>query len=203
LQKPTPEPSYTAFENVWENVKSGKASQDEIQQFGQATLAVLGKVALEPDERTLLSQAMSWSVIRAFPDSLRSAIEAEIRTFEAQKQQIANIGDEAYVKEKRVLSEKYSPALGLSENDVRTRILPIELTAVNISSLSDEAVNSLPGIMRKYLVHNQSFLTNFVFLGFPFHYFYTAVFLLILFVGLCWLYCIRTDRRDTILGIED
>lgn len=203
LGKPTPEPSFTTFENVWENVKAGAASQEEARQFGQVTLSVLGKVAIDPDERSILSQAMSWSLISMFPDSVHASIIDEIKAFMLQKKEISNIGDEAYVETKRLLSDKYSPALGLEATDVRTRILPIELTTVNISGLSDEAVNNLPGIMKKYLVHNQSFLTDFVFLGFPFHYFYTAVFLLILFVGLCWLYCVRTDRRDKILAIED
>lgn len=203
LEKPTPQPSYVAFENVWDKVKAGDASQSEIQQFGQATLSVLGKVAILPEERTVLSQAMSWSILCMYPDSIKPSVTSKIQEFEVQKAGIANIADEAYVKAKKELSSKFSPALGLGELDVRTRILPIELTAVNISGLSNEAVSNLPEIMEKYLVHNQSFLTDFVFLGFPFHYFYTAVFLLILFVGLCWLYCIRTDRRDKKLGIAD
>ncbi|RKX20065.1 MAG: hypothetical protein DRP35_06675 [Candidatus Zixiibacteriota bacterium] len=41
------------------------------------------------------------------------------------------------------------------------------------------------------------------FLGFPFHYFYTAVFLLVLFVGLCWIFCFQTDRIYKKLGIEE
>ena len=57
--------------------------------------------------------------------------------------------------------------------------------------------------MGLYLIHNRSVLTDTKFLGFPFHYFYTAVFLLILFVGLCWLYCIRTDMFHKKYGIED
>ena len=57
--------------------------------------------------------------------------------------------------------------------------------------------------MGLYLIHNRSVLTDTRFLGFPFHYFYTAVFLLILFVGLTWLYCVRTDMFNKKYGIED
>lgn len=57
--------------------------------------------------------------------------------------------------------------------------------------------------MKLYMTHNQSVLTNAKFLGFPFHYFYTAVFLLILFVFLCWLYCVITDRVNIKLGLEE
>jgi putative solute:sodium symporter small subunit len=203
LEKPTPEPSYIAFENVWDNVKAGTASKDEIQRFGQATLSVLGKVMIDPSERILLSQAMSWSIYSMFPDSLQAGLVTRLTEFEAQKTALEDIGDPAYISTKNKMAKRLSPMLGLNEFDARTRILPIELTAVNISGLSDDAINSLPGIMKKYTVHNQSFLTDFIFLGFPFHYFYTAFFLLVLFVGLCWIYCVRTDRRDKILGIED
>jgi putative solute:sodium symporter small subunit len=79
----------------------------------------------------------------------------------------------------------------------------LELSAENTGKLTSETINSLPGIMKKYLIHNQSFLTDFKFLGFPFHYFYTAIFLLILFVGLCWLYCVKADSLNAKLGIVD
>jgi putative solute:sodium symporter small subunit len=57
--------------------------------------------------------------------------------------------------------------------------------------------------MTKYATHNQSVLTDFAFLGFPFHYFYSGVFLLILFVFLCWLYCIRLERLQKKYSIHE
>ncbi|MFC2089560.1 DUF4212 domain-containing protein [Bacteroidota bacterium] len=203
VQKPTPEPAFINFENVWDNIRNETASMDEIKQFGRASLSVLGKVSIEPEERSVLSNALSWSVLNLFHDTIQPVVINKIKDFEALKAKINDISDESYVNAKFKLSKKLSPILGLEELDPRTRILPLELTSTSILALSENAISSLPSIMKKYLVHNQSFLTDLVFLGFPFHYFYTAVFLLILFVGLCWLYCIRTDRRDKILDIED
>lgn len=203
FQKPTPEPSYLAFENVWDNVKSGSASDLELQQFGHATLSVLGKIAIADKEKAVLDNALSWTVHELTADSMQASLIAKIKDFEKIKAEITNIGDVDYIRAKQMLSKKLSAKLGLSKSDVRSNILPLELVSANITSLGAETVSSLPSIMEKFLVHNQSFLTDFTLLGFPFHYFYTAVFLLILFVGLCWLYCVRTDRRNKKLGIED
>ncbi len=203
IEKPTPEPPFTAFENVWESVKNGTAEKSELQAFANSTLAVLGKIAITEDERSLLSRSMSWSAIRLTPDSLRPAMTEDITEFEALKASGISFNDQKYIAEKNDLAKLFIPVVGLSRQDPLTRILPLELTARGIASLPEEAVNNLPAIMQKYLVHNQSVLTDTKFLGFPFHYFYTSVFLLILFIGLCWLYCVRSDRRNKLLGISD
>jgi len=203
MEKPTPEPPYTAFENVWESVKNGTAGKSELQAFAQSTLSVLGKIAISEDERALLSSSMSWSAIRLAPDDLRPAMLAEISEFENMKASGVSFNDEIYVAAKHSLANDFIPVLGLSRLDPLTRILPLELTTKDIASLPEEAVENLPVVMQKYLVHNQSVLTDTKFLGFPFHYFYSSVFLLILFIGLCWLYCVRSDRRNKLLGISD
>ncbi len=203
VQKPTPEPSYLSYENVWDNVKSGNASASEYQEFGVATLSILGKVAIAPDERIILDNALSYSVLQLIPDSMQQKVIAHIKKFEFLQENIVSISDPEYLAEKASLTKHLSPRLGLSDMDVRTKLLPLELKSENITDLTDETVNKLPGIMKKYLVHNQSFLTDAKFLGFPFHYFYTAVFLLILFVGLCWIYCVTIDKYNKKMGIED
>ncbi len=203
LQKPTPEPPLIAFESVWEKIKEGTSEKDELQAFARSTLSVLGKVALNEDERSVLSSSMSWSVLRLLPDSARSEISKEISDFEVLKTSGIAINDPEYMDAKKRLADKFIPFIGLSAQDPLIRILPLELTADATGSLSDETVSKLPSIMQKYLLHNQSVLTDTKLLGFPFHYFYTSVFLLILFVGLCWLYCVRADRRNKILGIAD
>ena len=76
-------------------------------------------------------------------------------------------------------------------------LLPNSLVKVQNPTLSTEVKESLPKIMELYLVHNQSFLTDFRFLGFPFHYWYTAQFLLILFVVLCLIYAVSIDKINT------
>ncbi len=203
IEKPTPEPPFTAFENVWESVKKGTAEKHELRAFAHSTLSVLGKIAIEEDERALLSRSMSWSAILLAPDSLRPVLTSEISDFEALKASGVGLNNEMYVAAKNSLAKNFIPVLGLSRLDPLTRILPMELTTKDVASLPEEAVNTLPSIMQKYLVHNQSVLTDTKFLGFPFHYFYSAVFLLILFIGLCWLYCVRSDRRNKLLGIDD
>ena len=71
------------------------------------------------------------------------------------------------------------------------------------STESYNAVSALPEAMEKYLIHKRSFLTDKKFLGFPFHYFYTAQFLLILFIVLCIVYAKAVDKINTRMGIEE
>jgi len=203
IEKPTPEPAYTAFISAWDKITAGAAGSDDLAALGSSTLSVLGKIAIAEEEKSLLSQAMSWSLYTLTPEVDRAQLIDDIKSFETIKAQIEVITDPEYVAQKRSLMNRYASNLGLSNSDVRSRLMPIELTSENIQQLDEQAKQELPVIMEKYLVHNQSFLTDFKFLGFPFHYFYSAVFLLILFVGLCWLYCIRTDRRNAILNIND
>ncbi len=200
IEKPTPQPAFTTFEKVWPKIEAGTANETEIQQFGQSTLSVLGKMALASDERVLLDKAMSWSLFQL--SNKKELLVEKIRDFEKLKSEITELSDPDYIAAKKKLSDELSPLLNISALDVRSKILPLELTSTNIEKLSETTKQRLPLIMKKYLIHNRSFLTDFKFLGFPFHYFYTAVFLLILFVGLCWLYCVRTDQLNAKLGIN-
>ena len=201
IEKPTPESAYTSFEKVWPNVSTGIASTAELQDFGQATLAVLGKMALAEEERNVLDNALSWTLLQLSDD--KESLKLQISDFEILKSQITELSDSKYIAAKKELSEELSPLLKLSKLDIRSKILPLELSSVDITELSPNTRQKLPTVMKKYLVHNQSFLTDFKFLGFPFHYFYTAIFLLVLFVGLCWLYCVRTDQLNAKLDIID
>ena len=203
LEKPTPEADYITFQSVWPQVEKGDASEKELIQFGQSTLSVLGKIMLSGEDKPVLNDALSYSVYQLTPDSLKEERIAMISKFEERRASIKNISNSNYIKAKKNLSNELSPVLNLSTTDVRSTILPLELKSGGIESLSEESKTKLPVVMKKYMVHNQSVLTNFKFLGFPFHYFYTAVFLLILFVGLCWLYCILTDRVNAKLDIAD
>ena len=203
IEKPTPEPAYVTFQNVWENVTSDAPGEKEVIEFGQASLSVLGKVAIDPGDKAVLDNALSWSLYQLTSDSLKESLIASIQNFEKVKAEITNISDEAYIKLKKSLSAELSPILSLNQLDVRSKILPLELTSANITGLTDDTKEKLPAVMKRYLIHNQSFLTDTQFLGFPFHYFYTAIFLLVLFVGLCWLYCVKTDKLNAKLNIVD
>ena len=70
-------------------------------------------------------------------------------------------------------------------------------------TMNYSGIKGLPETMEKYLIHNRSILTDSSFLGFPLHYFYTAQFLLILFIVLCLIYAKAVDKKNTRLGIED
>lgn len=203
MEKPTPEPSYITFQKVWGNIENGSPGINELQEFGQTTLSVLGKIALAPDDRLALDNALSWTIYQLTEDPMKTAIVDRVRKFEEHKANIMDISDPDYIKAKVALSVDLSPMLKLSTLDVRSKILPLELSAENMDNMTNDTKKSLPGIMEKYLVHNQSFLTDMKFLGFPFHYFYTAIFLLILFVGICWLYCVRIDNLNAKLNIVD
>jgi len=77
-----------------------------------------------------------------------------------------------------------------------SEFIPFSLVSIDGPKLSDTNKEAIPRIMKLYLFHNQSALTDTTFLGFPFHYWYTAQFLLILFILLCFVYAIITDRID-------
>jgi len=203
IEKPTPEADYITFQSVWPQVEKGDASERELMKFGQTTLSVLGKIMLSDADKPALNDGLSYSVYQLTPDSLKEEITAMIREFEEKRESIDDLSNPGYIEAKMNLSKELSPVLGLSSSDIRSRILPFELKSAGIGDLTEGSKTKLPVVMKKYLVHNQSFLTDFKFLGFPFHYFYTAVFLLILFVGLCWLYCVLTDRVNAKLDIAD
>ena len=203
FEKPTPEPAYQTFTEVWPKVSDGTSSNTELQEFGQSTLSVLGKIMLSEEEKSILSNALSWTLLELAAEEEKAALIAKIQAFEKVKSEISSLSDQTYIEMKSELSTKLSPMLSLSMLDVRSKILPIELSSAGIETLTAETKEKLPSIMSKYLIHNQSFLTDFKFLGFPFHYFYTATFLLILFVGLCWLYCVRTDQLNAKMNVID
>ncbi len=203
LEKPTPEPAYLTFQNIWGAIEGGNPNKTELQEFGQISLLVLGKIAVTPDDKIALSNALSWSVYQLTGEAQKEEIVDKVKRMETLKLEIDNISDVEYINAKLELSTSLSPKLKLSVLDVRSKILPLELSSASMDKLTGETKETIPGIMKKYLVHNQSFLTDTKFLGFPFHYFYTAIFLLILFVGLCLAYCIKIDLLNARLHIEE
>jgi len=203
LEKPSPEPAYLEYEQVWDQVAGNTASDQELQVFARASLMVLGKNFIDPRHRQALDNGLSHSLYLLAGQEKGDQLKEQIIEFEKLKTSIGNISDPVYVDAKKELASLAAPLLGLSGKDVRTPLISIELSSSQMDVLSKESKETIPIAMSTYLIHNQSFLTDGRILGFPFHYFYTSVFLLILFVGLCWLYCVRTDRRDKMLGIKE
>lgn len=203
IEKPVPEAVYAPYETSWAKIKAGNADVADYQATGQAALSVLGKVAIDPAHRLALDNAVSWLAYQIADAGQRTELQNRVTEFEELAGKITDIRDEAYVAKKEELIPLLTTLFDLDKLDVRSKIAPLEVKTSLMESFSNEQRNVFTESMDLYLIHNRSVLTDFKFLGFPFHYFYTAVFLLILFVGLCWLYCIRTDLFNKKYGIED
>lgn len=180
FNEPTPEKAYTEFQSVWPTVVENQDSTFEANKtFARSLLSVLGKnIAVKDDHKKILKSALTWSVISALPDSVRFVMATEPNN------------------ESIALAKS---TIGLAEegfDKIMVDLLPFSLVKAESIELSAEVKDALPGIMELYLIHNQNFFTDFTFLGFPFHYWYTAQFLLILFVVLCLIYALIIDRMN-------
>jgi putative solute:sodium symporter small subunit len=202
FQKPTPEKTFVAYELVWEKIKAGNATTGENKVFITAVTSVLGKSSLKKDKRTILSNVLSRNFFNILDSANR---EAFIRNIQDLKSGRENLGkattDEKYLQAKESIEKSKIEILnqvkntyGFAQNSLEANIIASNLTNVSNQQSNGEELISVPDILKLYMIHNQSFLTDFKFLGFPFHYFYTAEFLLILFILLSLLYSIRIER---------
>ncbi len=180
FNKPVPEANYLKFQQIWPNIQTSQADADITRNFTKITMAVLGKnIALKAPHKAVLDETLSTLLLKLLPED--------------QKEAFANDPLE-YLNNNDLHS-----VLGLEKSGfdkLMYDLLPTSLVKVDNAELSPQIIKELPGIMELYLVHNRSFLTDSKFLGFPFHYWYTAQFLLILFVGLCCIYAIYIDRLN-------
>ena len=181
LVEPTPEKNYIVFESVWPAVVDDSNATVEMKQdFLKSTLAVIGKnVAVKDEHKTVLQGTLSWMLHNMQPDSMKYVFQKEV------DEESINLAVET---------------IGLAStgfDKIMIDLLPYSLKKVDSELLKEEYKNDIPDIMKLYLVHNQSALTDFVFLGFPFHYWYTAQFLLILFVVLCLIYALVIEKSNT------
>ena len=184
---PTPEETLGAFNSVWPQVVEEESPSVETKQvFAKSLLMVLGKnIAVKDDHKAVLKESLSWVVFADQPDSLKSPSQPALND-EDFKYAVASIGLKPDGFDK-----------------VMRDLLPTSLIKGENSTLNKASIAALPGIMELYLVHNQSFLTDFKFLGFPFHYWYTAQFLLILFVVLCLIYALVIEKINNKYQIVD
>jgi len=175
LQKPTPEPAHHEYSHVWSSVEAGRATPQQSKAFTRSTLSVLGKnVALRADHRAALKEALSVTVLGMLDGNDQATFSASLATADKADATRLAIG-----------------AIGLADNGfdrIMRALLPSSLVPVTGSALRAEIKNEIPAIMDRYLIHNRSALTDFTFLGFPFHYWFTGQFLLIFFVVLCFVY---------------
>lgn len=203
LEKPTPEPAWETYQTVKTELLAKDASPEVYRKFSNTSLSVLAKIFIKPNEREILQKAMSWAFFKIAQEEQREVFANEIKYYKAIEDTTTDVLDPVYQKAKIRLQSHAAPFLKLDETDGRLRFLPMELRLDFPEELTETQLAEVESIMSRYLIHNQSVLTDTVFLGFPFHYFYTAVFLLILFVFLCWLYCITADSQNKKHNIQD
>lgn len=191
IEKPTPEPAYITYESVWENVKSNTATDIEKKDLAKVYLTLLGKY-IELRDNAVLKKALTSTIYDILPEEQKEAFIAATRQV---------------VSDKKVNLDNVIDALGLAAdngfNKLLANVLPYGLDETfDGTPLDKESMDMIPPIMDKYLIHFQSGLTDTKFLGFPFHYFYTSVLLLVIFCGLCWYYCVVIDKVMEKHGLE-
>lgn len=203
IEKPTPEPELLAFNEVWASVKNNSATDAELRTFSKSVLHVAGKVFINSKDRLAINNGLSWALNELADSAQQSSLEQALIEFETKADQNLAVSDQDYVRAKQKLGALASSIIGLPANSVLASILPLELKSDASSEFTMENKVIIENCMPKYLIHNRSVLTDTRFLGFPFHYFYTAVFLLILFIGLCYAYCVRVDSYNNKMDIAE
>ncbi len=174
MNKKVAEPVLANFEKAWPSMKKGTATNLEQQEIAKVILQVLGKnVALKDKHKIVLKNSLSAIVYGLGVQGINAEAASKI----------IGLGNDGY-------------------EPLFAEIMKSSLVTVTSATLTETDKKELPKIMKTYLIHNRSVLTDTPFLGFPFHYWYTAQFLLILFVGLCWLFCFLTDRSNRKFNLE-
>jgi uncharacterized membrane protein len=199
FQKLTPEKALITYESVIDNVKTGKATVKEKQDFINSLVAVLGKSTIKKEDKTVLGNALSYCVFNLTDSSNKAILLKNIEEFQIVREEITKtVSDEQFIQAKALIDKKKTEIInqiaeitGNSTGSLESNIIAFNLVKNDKIEIGEEDVIRLNNTMKLYLRHYQSFLTDSKFLGFPFHYFYTAEFLLILFVLLCLIYSIR------------
>lgn len=195
IEKPVPEKALTLFEAEWAAVTGGNSDQADYQTLLGSLLMARGKITVAPADQQLLSAAISNVTFALVPDSVRPLLSEKVSELEAMHTDIATLKGQPYMDLKFRIQDASAgvitmlePYTGFGTTRLEASILAASLQKDFPGSLTDSSFDRLPGLMKLYMTHNQSVLTDTRFLGFPFHYFYTAVFLLVLFVVLCIVY---------------
>lgn len=202
IEKPTPEKALTLFESEWSVIAVGNEEEADYRALLNSLLMVKGKITVAVSDRELLSEAISSVTFRMMPDSLSPLVLEKVTELEKMHSDIATLKGEQYMDLKFRIQDASTnlirilePYTGYGTTSLEAPILAASLKKDYPVSLTEPSLARLPDLMKLYLTHNQSVLTDTKFLGFPFHYFYTAVFLLILFVAMCIIYNIMIEWR--------
>ncbi len=179
FNEPTPEKSFETFQKSWPTAIEQGADNQVKTDFAKSLLMVLGKnIAVKDNHKVILKESLTWTVASMLPDSVRPAFmkAPDKGTFELAA---------------KTLRLQYS-----GFDKIMTDLLPFSIVKLEDDKFPEKCRKELPDIMGLYLVHNQNFLTDFTFIGFPFHYWYTAQFLLIMFVLLCVYYAVSIEKAN-------
>ncbi|MCF8222400.1 MAG: DUF4212 domain-containing protein [Bacteroidales bacterium] len=203
LEKPTPEEAWIIYDSVRDDIESGSTDPLVLKQASRSALSILGKVSIDPVHRDALDNLISWSAYNIADSAQKKTLVEKLQKFERLKTAEVDLRSFNYKSSKDDMLPLLQEIYGLAPHDVRSRIASVHINSGLMQNMSRKNISIVHEAMDLYLVHNRSVLTDIKFLGFPFHYFYTAVFLLILFVGLCWVYCVRTDMFNKKYEIAD
>lgn len=189
LEKPVPEKNYITFTENWKKIQDKKITIRETQDLLKTIINLSGKSAEARSNKTI-DKFVTVMIYQILPEN--------------KKEDFINLTNDLESKNAENMKMDYVlQALNIQKNDITASLIPYNLINLNKAfTLKNEELEEIPVIMKKYLVHNRSFLTDTKFLGFPFHYFYTAVFLLILFVLLCFVYCKIIEKVNKNFNIE-
>jgi len=210
IEKPVPEKALTMFESTWSSVNRGDIKAGDYKTFLNSLVLVRGKNIVKAEDQKVITAAISSVIFNVVPDSVKAQMLITITDLKSLKGQLIQAKDQQYLDIKTMIENKNKAISSTCELYSGFKTGSLELTILISSlqekypeSLSDPSFVRLPEIMKLYLIHNQSVLTDTKFLGFPFHYFYTAVFLLIMFVALCIVYNILIEWRLKKEGIVE
>ncbi len=202
IEKPTPEKSLLTFMELWPSVRSGSVTPDRHNPFLTTLVLARGKNTMKPDEQKIISDAITCFTYSIIPDSAGRVLGSIVKSISDLRSSLASLKGEQFLEVKKKISDHYSDIIdatvkytGFKRGSLESSIFVYSLQTSFPSSMSDASFDRLEKIMKLYMTHNQSFLTDSRILGFPFHYFYTSVLLLILFVILCIVYNILVEWR--------
>lgn len=185
METPTPEASYVSYQQVAANIAQGSATTEELVVAANTYLHLLGKSGATLQNETLRN---------VFTSTLYSLLpDAEKKTLLSVAGQLAT--------DKSANVDFINTAMGITDNPAMMAVVPYALTTISPDQMA-VTDNALTPLMDKYFIHNQSVLTDTIVFGFPFHYLYTALFLLVLFCLICLVYCQVVDRLMKKYGME-
>lgn len=210
VEKPVQERALVTFLELWPSVRSGAVKSESHNAFLTSLITARGKNTLKPEEQKVISDAITCFTYSILPDPVGTALSGSVATISDLRNSLASLKGEQYLEVKKKISDHYSAITeataeftGIAGGSLESSIFVYSLQTSFPSSMSDASFDGLEDTMKLYMTHNQSFLTDSRILGFPFHYFYTAVFLLILFVILCIVYNLLVEWRLNKQGVVE